>query len=629
MKFLINTCFVLVSISSFAVTRTWTGAGADNKWSTAGNWGGTAPSAGDALVFSGATQPSSVNDFVAGTSFASIKLTAAAASFSLSGNAFVLTGGAAAIVNSAAGRTLTIANNLTFSTAAPTISVSTNAGNKVIINGTIDNGGLDITIDNIGSTETVTLGGIVSGVGGIVKNSPGTLALNGLNTYAGNTIINAGIVKLGSASALGDIGTTSTQVKAGAAIDVNGQTYTTVERVIINNTPTGAIINSSATASTFYGYVGLGSNSCIMATVGDIIMPDNSHSIQDSLGGGYSLTLGGAANGTIGNIISINAGGLTKVGTGTWTLTRSNPFTGPTAVNAGTLVLLATDNRSVSYTIASGAVLEFNRSGGGNSFRSPTFSGDGILRKTGTGSITWAVAGVTFALSANALIDIQAGSFIIAAATTWTANYADLTVASGATLNTGASSVVNVDAVNGAGSIVVGSTAGVGKLALGVSNGSGAFSGVISNYGSSNIGAVEKLGTGTQTLSGANTYTGTTTITSGQLRLGASEVLPDATALTVAATGVLNLNSYSETVGSVSGAGYIDNQTGDGTPTFKFGGNNATTTFGGVMQNTTGVMNVTKTGTGTIYLDGNNTYHGQTFVEDGFVEIRDGTIISN
>ena len=36
-----------------ATSRTWTGAGADNNWTTPGNWGGTAPVAGDDLVFPG------------------------------------------------------------------------------------------------------------------------------------------------------------------------------------------------------------------------------------------------------------------------------------------------------------------------------------------------------------------------------------------------------------------------------------------------------------------------------------------------------------------------------------------------------------------------------------------------
>src|SRR5690606_20785576 len=47
----------------------WDGGGADNRWSTAANWAGdVTPSAGANLIFpAGAAQPTSVNDFAAGT----------------------------------------------------------------------------------------------------------------------------------------------------------------------------------------------------------------------------------------------------------------------------------------------------------------------------------------------------------------------------------------------------------------------------------------------------------------------------------------------------------------------------------------------------------------------------------
>ncbi|HWD92073.1 MAG TPA: hypothetical protein VG938_06960, partial [Verrucomicrobiae bacterium] len=45
-----------------AAVRTWSGAGADANWSTAGNWGGTAPVNADVLLFSGVTQQNNNND---------------------------------------------------------------------------------------------------------------------------------------------------------------------------------------------------------------------------------------------------------------------------------------------------------------------------------------------------------------------------------------------------------------------------------------------------------------------------------------------------------------------------------------------------------------------------------------
>ena len=64
--------FALLASSAEAAVRTWTGA-ASALWSDAGNWGGTAPVAGDDLVFPvGALNGTNVNDLPADTLFNSI-----------------------------------------------------------------------------------------------------------------------------------------------------------------------------------------------------------------------------------------------------------------------------------------------------------------------------------------------------------------------------------------------------------------------------------------------------------------------------------------------------------------------------------------------------------------------------
>src|SRR5438093_5709812 len=56
-----------------AADLTWTGAGADNNWTTAANWlGGVAPAPGDRLVFDGTTRLTATNNFPVDTSFGGI-----------------------------------------------------------------------------------------------------------------------------------------------------------------------------------------------------------------------------------------------------------------------------------------------------------------------------------------------------------------------------------------------------------------------------------------------------------------------------------------------------------------------------------------------------------------------------
>ena len=66
-----------------------------------------------------------------------------------------------------------------------------------------------------------------------------------------------------------------------------------------------------------------------------------------------------------------------------------------------------------------------------------------------------------------------------------------------------------------------------------------------------------KEGANTLTLSGANTYLGATTINAGTLQLGASDVIVDSSAVTLANTAgaIFNLAGFSDTVGTLSGGG--------------------------------------------------------------------------
>src|SRR5689334_20377238 len=72
--------------------RTWTGGGGDNNWSTAGNWGGVAPTAGDALFFGGNVRTTPNNNYLSGTLFNGLTINNPAGPFTLAGNGITLGG---------------------------------------------------------------------------------------------------------------------------------------------------------------------------------------------------------------------------------------------------------------------------------------------------------------------------------------------------------------------------------------------------------------------------------------------------------------------------------------------------------------------------------------------------------
>src|SRR5215472_14498942 len=94
----VSTAFALLFASLDPLqgaTDTWTGGSSSgNNWTDSANWGGTAPSPGDFLNFSGSTRTSPNNNYSSGTVFGELNISNDAAAFILGGNFFVLTNGA-------------------------------------------------------------------------------------------------------------------------------------------------------------------------------------------------------------------------------------------------------------------------------------------------------------------------------------------------------------------------------------------------------------------------------------------------------------------------------------------------------------------------------------------------------
>ena len=161
-------------------------------------------------------------------------------------------------------------------------------------------------------------------------------------------------------------------------------------------------------------------------------------------------------------------------------------------------------------------------------------------------------------------------------------------------------------------------------LTFGDSN-NATFSGIIQD-GSATV-AITKDGISTETLGGVNTYTGGTTIGAGTLQLGVQNSLPSTTQVT--ADGTLDLNGFSTTIGALSGngSGVITSST-SGAIILTIGSDNGTAAFSGVIQNGSGTIALTKTGTGAETLSGVSTYTGATSLNQGTLEV-DGSITSN
>lgn len=178
--------------------------------------------------------------------------------------------------------------------------------------------------------DSVFNGALTNGAGTltVTKGGLGTLTLTGNNTYTGNTTVAAGILKLGSATALSATGLVT--VNAGGTLDLNGNSMD--RNLSFNGT----------------GHAGLGA-----------LMNTNATTTANLTG---TTALGGAAKvGGAGNIIVNNATGLTgnvqltKIGAGTLTFISSGASarSGANQIDEGTLRL---QNTSALNVIGSGAM---------------------------------------------------------------------------------------------------------------------------------------------------------------------------------------------------------------------------------------------------------------------------------
>ena len=483
--------------------------------------------------------------------------------------------GAGALLRFNGTRVVATASNASFVTVGANYANTNSAfvdGGGAIFDSNGNNIGIAVNLKNGGGSD-----------GGLTKQGAGTLTLSGANTYNGGTTISAGTLKATNGSALGsgnvNIGGAGalTFDTSGGQLDLNATTITGTGTMNVTggntlvfgnggavnvNLSAGAQINLLsgylASSSGFNGHWSSNQASLNVAS-GAVFGLKENHVVVDALTGGGTLSqdfvlldgnpaslVVGIANGsgTFSGVIQ-NGASVLKTGTGTQTLSGANTYTGATTVSAGTLSSTNLVNWKSSVTIASGATFNWNVTSNqkvADTAGNYTVSGAGLFTLSGGAKQDFGnnTPVVQFNMSAGGQIDVTGTNTIVEFGYTHNSmggNLGSLNVATGAEYRNSDASAV-VDALTGGGvvgnaysanpfTLTVGVSNTVNNAAYGVSSNTATFSGVIkdvSGYNGQGSGptALIKTGTGTQILSGVNTYTGTTTVNGGKLLINGS-----------------------------------------------------------------------------------------------------------
>jgi autotransporter-associated beta strand protein len=273
-------------------------------------------------------------------------------------------------------------------TAGATLDISNSGATTTVLalmgpSGTLVNLGANrLLIDT--SSSVSTYAGEIEGTGGsLVKDGAGTLTLSGINSYTGATTVNAGTLALGAGGSL----VTSSGIDlaaSGAAFDI-----------------------SNGGSKTIQNLTGVGGSAVTL--------------------GANTLTLGTATATTFAGDISGAGGKLVKQGTGIFTLSGTNSYTGGTTIAAGTLTGTTS---SLPGNILDDATLVFNQSSAGT--YSGSLSGAGTLLFQGGGEVTLTGNSAGFAGTTT----VSSGDLAVGSASTTSAELGgDVIVTSGAAVS--------------------------------------------------------------------------------------------------------------------------------------------------------------------------------------------------
>lgn len=404
------------------------------------------------------------------------------------------------------------ANNLTLNNGglldSASLTLNTNRGITLVGTGLLD----------AASGVTFTVNGNISGSGGLTVDGgagdTGTIVLGGTNTFGGTTLVSVGTLTLGSPLALED----STINYIGGSLNFGTLTTATIGGLngSQNLTCPVALTIGSGGASSYTGLLS-GSGSLLKAGTGSV-------TLGVGASGGAAITGGVTVQDgtlTLGGVGSMNAGtNVIQIGSfsGLESAVSLNVIDSASVITASNLVIGQVSGVDASLVVGGGTgggivnagTLTFGTPGQGPGVVSATVQNSGALiagtvnlddghSASQPGSVTinlnagLMVAGdfiATYANAANVPVNIDFNGGILEASTNDPAGGQYLPVVAGLTVNVTNNSPAYIDSSN--------YTITVAAPIAGTEG-------------------VVKQGTGTLVLSGANTYTGTTTVSNGTL----------------------------------------------------------------------------------------------------------------
>jgi autotransporter-associated beta strand protein len=360
-------------------------------------------------------------------------------------------------------------------------------------------------------TSAINVAGVIqnnsaTGLVSVSKVETNTVTLSGANTYTGSTTIDAGVLSVGTIS------------NGGVASGLGKSTNAAANLLFTNNS---TLRYTGTTASTDRNFT----------------ISSGKTAILDVTSAATALTISGASTGA--------TGAITKIGAGTLILTGANTHTGGTTIQDGTLHLSGGNNAPGLFKLEGSSTAPILKLSNVNALAT-TATLLGSNGSANTGTLDLAAAG-SYSLAAytgqNMKFTASSGS-----ATTLTFT-GDSAISSG---SNGSKTFNNNDAnltIAFSGALDIGSSSANSITITGAGNTS--VAGAVTSTGSA-IRGLDKSGSGTLTLSGANNFTGATNVNGGKLVINGASV----SSLTTVSTGAIIGGSGTVGALTIAAGGY-------------------------------------------------------------------------